>query len=234
MDRVVIFYARLRANDPKAILAYRRLKGLAPTDPRCAAILAKLRRLAAASMAQMSTGAEPAHLLATAHPAQLLAANHPALQTHAQARCGQHGANVDGCSKPSGAANTRTDGALERARNGACSAARTLAYGRTIYGSSTRMAPRGSPGFPSRARPPGRLSPRPSSGVRRSACCAPRTSPRWLPCVMGIRPQPLLSSRYRLDVGLVRLASPGLARLGLARWLGLGVGLSRHPCDRRE
>ena len=85
MDRVVIFYARLRANDPKAILAYRRLKGLAPTDPRCAAILAKLRRLAAASMAQMSTGAEPAHLLATAHPAQLLAANHPALQTHAQA-----------------------------------------------------------------------------------------------------------------------------------------------------
>ena len=29
MDRVVIFYARLRANDPKAILAYRRLKGLA-------------------------------------------------------------------------------------------------------------------------------------------------------------------------------------------------------------
>ena len=64
MDRVVIFYARLRANDPKAILAYRRLKGLAPTDPRCAAILAKLRRLAAASMAQMSTGAEPAHLRA--------------------------------------------------------------------------------------------------------------------------------------------------------------------------
>ena len=54
MDRVVIFYARLRANDPKAILAYRRLKGLAPTDPRCAAILAKLRRLAAASMAQLN------------------------------------------------------------------------------------------------------------------------------------------------------------------------------------
>ena len=52
--------------------------------------------------------------------------------------------------------------------------------------------------------------------------------------VMGVRPQPLLSSRYGLGRRLVRLASSGLARLGLARWLGLGVGLSRHPCDRRE